>query len=91
MKKHIYKIAFTVIWTIAGIILLTPPEDNRQIGDVWRDSDGINIKLGDSSYTFWNNLDLFALFMIPVIGMWIWTLFKNEKKEKPVKHRSRMF
>lgn len=91
MKKHIYKIAFTVIWAITGIILLTPPDDQHQVGDVWRDSEGFHIKLGETSYTFWDNIGLFALFMIPVVGMWIWTFFKDETKDKPVKRRSRMF
>ena len=90
MKKHTYKIIFTIIWIITGIVLLTPPEDNHQIGDVWRDSDGIHLKLGDTSYSFWDNLDLFALFMLPVIGIWLWTLFKNESDGKPVKRKSRM-
>lgn len=89
MKKHIYKIAFTVIWMVLGLWLTIPVDDGREIGDMWLEGGDLLVKTGHSNW--YANMDLFALFMIPVVGMWIWTLFKDETKDKPVKRRSRMF
>jgi hypothetical protein len=86
MKKHIYKITFTVIWTIFAIWFNAPKDDGREVGDFWIDNGDLMVKTGEGSF----DLTFFALMMVPVVGIWLWSLFKNESDGKPVKRKSRM-
>ncbi len=89
MKKHINKIAFTVIWTILALWLTLPVDNGREIGDMWMDGGDLLVKTGDPTF----DIGFFVLFMIPVAGVWLWSLFSENSKgnQKPVKRRSRMF
>lgn len=86
MKKHIYKIVFTILWTIFAIWLNSPTNDGREVGDIWIQDGDLMAKTGEGSF----DLALFAIMMIPVVGIWLWSLFKNESDGKPVKRKSRM-
>ncbi len=86
MKKHIYKIIFTIIWTIIGLWLTIPVDNGREIGDMWMDGGDLLVKTGEGSF----DLAFFAIMMIPVIGIWLWSLFKDDTKKGTVKRRSRM-
>lgn len=44
------------------------------------------VKTGEGSF----DLTFFAIMMVPVVGIWLWSLFKNESDGKPVKRKSRM-
>lgn len=86
MKKHIYKIVFTILWTIFAIWFNSPTNDGREVGDIWIQDGDLMAKTGEGSF----DLLLFAIMMVPVVGIWLWSLFKNESDGKPVKRKSRM-
>ncbi|MBO6573175.1 MAG: hypothetical protein JJ958_12120 [Balneola sp.] len=87
MKKHIIKIAFTIIWTILGLWISLPVDNGREIGDIWMEGGDLLVKTSEPTFDF----GFFAIFMIPVAVLWIWSLFSNESKDTPVKRKSRMF
>lgn len=87
MKRHIYKIAFTIFWTIFAIWFNSPTNDGREVGDIWMEDGALLAKTGEGSF----DLAFFAVMMIPIVGIWLWSLFKSDSKEKTQKRRSRMF
>lgn len=84
------KITFTIIWTFFALWLTIPVDDGREVGDIWMEGGDLLVKTGASEYTWFDNIGFFALLMIPVFGMWAWSLFKNESRDKTKKRRSRM-
>ncbi|WP_409029367.1 hypothetical protein [Gracilimonas sediminicola] len=89
MKNKTLKIVFTVIWTIIGIWIIIPADNGRQIGDAWMEGGSLVVKTSEVSW--YNNLGYFVLFMIPVIGIWIYSFISQyDTKKKPVKRKSRM-
>lgn len=87
MKKHTYKIIFTVVWTIFAIWVNLPIDNGREVGEIWVEDGALMAKTGEGSF----DLVLFAIMMIPIVGIWLWSLFKNDSKGESVKRRSRMF
>ncbi len=86
MKKHIIKITFTILWIIIALWFTLPVDNGREIGDMWIEGDDLLVKTGEPTF----DLGFFAIMMIPVAVIWLWSLFKSESNGKPVKRKSRM-
>lgn len=86
MKKNIYKIVISILWTIFAIWVNLPIGNNREVGDIWIEDGALVAKTGEGSF----DLAFFAIMMIPIVGIWLWNLFKNKSDGKPVKRKSRM-
>ncbi|MEQ8578561.1 MAG: hypothetical protein RIC57_06050 [Balneola sp.] len=95
------KILWTLIWILLGISFMfgytyePTTIGNTPIVDLPMSIYEAN-KLG-SEYIlkpgrYWHeNVGAFALLMIPLSAIWIWSAFQDNIKNKPVKRRSRMF
>ncbi len=83
------RITITIVWSILGLWLFIPIDDGRQLGDMWMEGGDLLVKTQEVHW--YDGLGPFLLFMIPIIGMWLWELFKEDSNGKPQKRRSRMF
>lgn len=94
------KIAITVVWLFFGVLLMfglsyepqtlgeTPvTELPMSIIEANKLDPNTIIKPGREWH---ENFSAFLLFMIPMAIMWLWTAFKKDNLDKPVKRRSRM-
>jgi|GEM_PF-2401744 len=86
-KNNLIKILFTIVWTVIGLWLTIPVDDGRENGDYWMEGGDLVVKTSEPTF----DLGFFAVFMAPVVFVWLWGLFKNDSKPKTQKRRSRMF